>query len=174
MPITIDLPGGTAQLRTSDELNNRQVKELRRAGRRVGLVVQHLNDLGLESLRSEVKDDDEEEKTDEERAEINRKSLAILTELTDEEDDNLDFFQRVCTVIRLIDWTLDLPLPTTPEDVDLLPRPIYSALTTEAAKIDLNENFGNDPEKKLEAVQDPKVLTTDSDDSEPSLAEVSP
>ena len=147
MPITIELPdGNSAQLKSSEDLSNREVKLLRRAARKVGLVGQHLKDLGLDELRAEV-DTEADPESDESKAAAeatNARALAILTQIDDTEDDDLDLFQRTAAAIRLIDWTLDLPLPKTADDVDNLPRPLYEALTTEAAKLDLNESFSKE------------------------------
>ncbi len=164
MPELIQLPGDqTALLRTSEELSNRAVKELRRAARKVGAVGQKLKDLGLEDIRDVPDDADDDTKKA-----ANEKAVSILSRLTDDEDDNLDLFQRVCTIVRLIEWSLPLPLPTTVDEVDDLPIPVYKALTTEAAKLDLNETFGKD-----EGLMDPKADTGDSESSELHLEVVS-
>lgn len=157
MPITIDLPDDqSATLRTSEELSNRDVKVLRRAARKVGIIGQRLKDLGLDDLREQQEADADDEDVD--NTETNKKALAILTNLSDDDDNSLDLFQRVCTVVRLVSWTLDRPIPANEDEVDDLPRPLYAALTTEAAKLDLNENFGTTPEERVEAAMDP---TTD-------------
>lgn len=171
MPTVIDLPDGqNATLKSSEDLSNREVKQLRRAARKVGLVGQHLKDLGLDELRAET-DEGADPETEEAKAAVeerNNRALKVLTQISDEEDDDLDLFQRTCAAVRILDWTLDLPLPKTPDDVDNLPRPIFDALTTEAAKLDLGESF-----TKEAALADPKVETpptTDSSDSESSSA----
>ncbi len=168
MPVVIDLPDNQhATLRTSEELSNRDVKLLRRAARKVGLVGQHLKDLGLDDLNKDDTTDDTTEPDETAVAEKNRRALEVLTQISDTEDDDLDLFQRTCTSVRLLDWTLDLPLPKTPEDVDLLPRPIYEALTTEAAKLDLNESFSKEAARESD---DPKAPPTPEleDSSSPS------
>lgn len=177
MPITIDLPdSNSATLRSSEELSNRSVKELRRAARKVGIVGQHLKDLGLDDIRADVDAaEDVDPESDEAKAAAeatNARALAVLTQISDEEDDSLDLFQRTAAAIRLIDWTLDLPLPKTAEDVDNLPRPLYEALTTEAAKLDLNESFSKEAHM---AADDPKAPDTqESADSSSPSEEVSP
>jgi|SRR5579863_1090842 len=154
MATTIDLPGGaTAVLRDSDELTNRSVKSLRRAARTVGIVGKKLKDLGLDELRQDETDEADEEAT----KARNEKALEILVQLEPDEDANLDLFQRVCVVERLTEWSLDRPLPTTPDEVDDLPRPIYGVLTTEAAKLDLNEDFS------VDGVENPSQGTADSE-----------
>jgi hypothetical protein len=166
MPTIIKFPDGkTALLRDGDELSNRQVKEIRRAARKVGVVGQKLRDAGLEEVRETIANDDADEDA---KNEANAKAAAILSGLTDEEDENLDLFQRTAAIVRLISWDLDLPLPTTVEEVDDLPRPIYTVLTTEAAKLDLNEAFDMDS-----GVTDPKADTEGSDSSSPPSEEVS-
>lgn len=174
MPIVVELPGGhSCHLRSSEELSNKQVKILRRAARKVGLVGEHLKELGLDELQTTDTTDETVDPESPEAKEAtetrNRKALKVLTELSDSEDDDLDLFQRTCAAIRIIDWTLDLPIPSTPEDVDNLPRPIYEALTTEAAKLDLNESFD------VDGADDPKAGTEGSESSEqPSPEEPSP
>ncbi len=171
MPVVIDLPDNQhATLRTSDELSNRMVKELRRAARKVGLVGQHLKDLGLDELSAAASDDDTDDATEPDEAataERNARALAILTQIDDQEDNDLDLFQRTAAAIRIVDWTLDLPIPTTADDVDNLPRPIYEALTTEAAKLDLNESFSKEADLAAPKVEEPP-LTEDSNASESS------
>ena len=167
MTTEVKLPNDqTAIFLDSDELSNRDVKALRRAARKVGLVGQKLQDLGMEELREEQKADDDDTEEDEAVTSArNRKALSIFSQLDDSEDDALDLFQRVATVVRLVSWTVknkdgsDRALPETPEDVDDLPRPIYAILTTEAAKLDLTEDFS------LEGAQDPKAPTDNSEDS---------
>ena len=166
MPTVIELPNNQrATLRASEELSNRDVKLLRRAARKVGLVGQHLKDLGLDDLQQTNEADEATEPDETAIAVKNARALAILTEISDEEDDSLDLFQRTCTSVRLLDWTLDLPLPKTPEDVDLLPRPLYEALTAAAAKLDLNESFD------VDGAGDPKAGTESSENSEQPLPE---
>lgn len=165
MPIVVDLPDGNhATLKSSEELSNKSVKELRRAARKVGLVGQHLKDLGLDELRTDdTTDETLDPESDEAKAaadERNNRALKVLTEISDEEDNDLDLFQRTCAAIRLIDWTLDLPLPKDADDVDNLARPLYEALTTEAAKLDLNESFSKeaDMEAPKEVTENPPPI----------------
>lgn len=146
MATLVQLPGGnTALFRDSDELSNRQVKELRRAARRVGLVSQKLRDLGFDpGVAADEKADDDDR---------NERAMAAFSHLDDDDDDALDLFQRTAVTVRIKEWTLGIPLPTTPEEVDDLPRPLYAALTTEAAKLDLTEDFSRD------GIADPKADT---------------
>lgn len=155
MPTMIPLPDGqTALLRDSSELSNKDVKTLRRAARKVGVVGQKLRDLGLDELR-DVGDADAEMSP-----EAQSKAMEILAGLSDDEDDALDLFQRTCVVVRLHSWSLDRPLPTTVDEVDDLTRPVYDVLTREAAKLDLNEQFG------VDGAADPKADTAGSESSE--------
>ncbi len=171
MPTLLQLPdNATALLKNSEDLTNREVKVLRRAARKVGIVGQRLKDLGLDTLREEsdpADDSDEAKAAIEER---NNAALKILTSLSDEEDDDLDLFQRTCAAIRLIEWSLDIPLPKTAEDVDCLPRGIYTALTVEADKLDLNETF--DMESAMNSPKETAPDTSNSDVSELSLEAV--
>jgi hypothetical protein len=158
----IPLPNGqTALLRDSAELSNADVKTLRRAARKVGVVGQKLREMGLDDLRDVAGD------ATEMSPEAQNKAMEILASLSDDEDDALDLFQRTCVIVRLSAWSLDQPLPTTVEEVDKLSRPIYGVLTTEAAKLDLNEQFG------LDGAVDPKADTESSSDSGTHLEVVS-
>ena len=149
MSVTIALPNDwSAELAESSELTNRQVKELRRIARKVSVVGQKLRDLGV----NEETDDDEEDST--------RKTLEVLSHLSDDEDDSLDLFQRHCVVLRLLSWTVknpdgsDRPIPATVEEVDDLSRPLYAILTKAASELNLNEDFTIDG-----GALDPKVPT---------------
>jgi hypothetical protein len=155
MTTTIDLPDNQhATFKTADELSNREVKLLRRAARKVGVSVQKLKDLGFDATKTtDVPDDEDEAVT----AERNQSALAIFSNLSDDEDDNLDLFQRECAAVRLVEWTLDLPLPKTADDVDNLPRPIYNALTAEAAKLDLSETFDKEASLDPKEVEAPNI-----------------
>ena len=148
MPITVELPNGaSAELRDSADLTNKDVKALRRIARQVSVVGQKLRDLGVNELSDEDADADD----------TSRRTLDILSNLSDDEDDSLDLFQRFCVVLRLMSWTVknldgsDRDIPSTVEEVDDLPRPLYAALTKAAAELNLNEEFG------LEGALDPKV-----------------
>ena len=81
----------------------------------------------------------------------------MITELPDEDYDSIDLFQRTCVIVRLESWTLDRPLPTTVDEVDDLPMPIYTPLTVAAVKINFDEQFD------VEGAADPKVLIAGSD-----------
>jgi len=167
MTTLIELPDKqTALFRDGNELSNRDVKILRRAARKVGLVSAKLKELGMDDVREDAKDDDSEDTDAAEKN--NQRALSILTKLSDDEDDDLDLFQRVCVAVRLIEWSLDLPLPRDADAVDDLPRPIYAVLTAEAAKLDLRDNYS-----KEAGLADPKADTENSDSSEQPLAEVS-
>lgn len=165
MSTLIQLPGGfTALLRDSDELSNRSIKELRRALQRVGVLTSKLKERGFLEVQEVAKDEAADAAAKEA---ANTKAVEILSAFSDDEVDNMDLFQRACVVVRLIEWSLDAPIPTTPDEVDDLPRPIYVKLTTEAAKLDLSESFG------MENATDPKAATEDSDNSSPSSEEPS-
>ena len=64
-----------------------------------------------------------------------------MADLTDEEDANLDLFQRQCIFTRLVSWTLERDLPTSVDDVDDLPRPFYVPLAAAASDIKLTDDF---------------------------------
>ena len=143
MATAVELPNDhSATLRDADELTNRDVKALRRIARKVSIVGQKLRDLGIDEITEKTDDFDAVDDADN-----SRKTLDILSKLSDDEDDSLDLFQRECVVLRLESWTLknpdgsDRPLPKDATEVDDLPRPIYAKLTTAAAELNLNEDF---------------------------------
>ena len=120
MSTTIDLPGGAkAELKDSDELTNREMKTMQRSTR---VAMNIANDLEQQGF----KDDDPE-------------SWKTIANLSDDDYDSLDVFQRTCVVLRLKSWTLDRPLPQTPNEVDDLPLSIYAPLTEAAVKINCDE-----------------------------------
>jgi hypothetical protein len=68
----------------------------------------------------------------------------VIANLSDDNYDSLDLFQRTCVILRLKSWTLDLPMPQTVDDVDDLPMHIYTPLTIAAVKINFDEGFEKD------------------------------
>lgn len=166
MPIVIDLPDNHhATLKTAEEISNRDAKVLRRSAGKAGLTMQRLKEGGLDEIRATSTDAETEAPDSATQESNNLKALGLFASLSDEENDDLDLYQRTCAAVRLIEWSLDIPMPTTPEDVDNLPRPLYEALTTAAAKMDLNESF----EKTPESMTSPKADGPESIDSELSL-----
>lgn len=138
MSTTIELPDGqSAVLKDDAELTNKEVKLMQRSSRVAASVVKDLEELGY-------KEDDPE-------------AWKVITELPDEDYDSIDLFQRTCVIVRLESWTLDRPLPTTVDEVDDLPMPIYTPLTVAAVKINFDEQFD------VEGAADPKVLIAGSD-----------
>ena len=137
MSTTVQLPDGQmAVLKDDVELTNKEVKNLRRAARVAMGIATRLQESGFD--------------------ENDASTWTVFTDMTDEEADTLDLFQRTCVVTRLKSWSLDLPLPVTPDDVDDLPRPIFVPLTNAAINIDLSDSFG------MENAADPKAATDDS------------
>jgi hypothetical protein len=119
----VELPGGeSAVLKNDDEMTNKEVKAIRRAARVAMSVVNRLQELGFDENKPET--------------------WSAFTAMTDEEADQIDLFQRECVIVRLKSWTLDKAIPTTVDEVDNLPRSIYAALTTAAAKVNLSDDFG--------------------------------
>jgi len=137
MTTTVALPGGTAELKDQDELTNKEVKHLRKAARIAAGVANRLTELGF---------NDEDPAT-----------WTVIAQLSDNEDDQIDLFQRTCVSIRLKDWTLELDKPSTPDEVDNLPRPIYVPLTVAAVDIDFSDDFS------VDGAADPKADSADSE-----------
>ena len=138
MSTTVQLPeGNMAVLKDDVDLTNKEVKNLRRAARVAMNIASRLQEAGFD--------------------ENDPSTWSSFMDMTDEDADTLDLFQRTCVVTRLKSWTLDLPIPTTPDEVDDLPRPIFVPLTTAAINIDLSDSFG------MENAADPKAVTASSD-----------
>jgi hypothetical protein len=137
MSTTIQLPDGNfAVLKDDKDMTNKEVKELRRSARVAMSVAQRLQSVGFD--------------------ETDPSTWKAFTEMTDEEADTIDLFQRTCVFVRLVSWSLDRPLPQNASEVDDLPRPIYVPLTVAAVDINLTDEFG------LEGASDPKVDTANS------------
>ena len=137
MSTTVQLPDDNfAILKDDTDLTNKEVKNLRRAARVAMGIASRLQESGFD--------------------ENDPSTWTAFTDMSDEEADTLDLFQRVCVITRLKSWSLDLPLPVTPDDVDDLPRPIFVPLTTAAINIDLSDTFS------MENSADPKAITDGS------------
>jgi hypothetical protein len=135
MATTVQLPNDeTATLRDSEELTNREVKNLRKSARVASAIALRLVTLGF-------KQDDET-------------TWNLAAQLSDADDETLDLFQRSCLVMRLLSWTCkladgsDRPMPTNADEVDDLPRPIFVPLTTAAANISFTDDFEVSPDPK--------------------------
>lgn len=131
MSTIVNLPNGSAVLKDEAEMSNREVKDIRKSARKAFAMISKLKDAGFDENDSST--------------------WGALSNLTEGEDEYMDYFQRFCVVARLTSWTLDLPLPKTPEEVDDLPRPIFVPLTVAAANIKFSDEF------TLEGAADPKV-----------------
>ena len=137
MSTTVQLPEDNfAVLKDDADLTNKEVKNLRRAARVAMGIATRLQESGFD--------------------ENDPSTWTTFTDMSDEEADTLDLFQRVCVITRLKSWSLDIPMPTTPDEVDDLPRPIFVPLTVAAINIDLSDSFG------MENAADPKADTDDS------------
>lgn len=132
MSTTIDIPGGTAVLRDADDLSNRDVKTLQRTMRSAATAAVKMKEAGYEEGSPES-------------------WAAALSQLSDDELNDIDLYQRACTILRLESWTLDRPIPTNADEVDDLPRALFAAVTAAAADISLSEEFG------LDGAADPKA-----------------
>jgi len=134
MSTTIQLPDGhSAVLKDDVDMTNKEVKALRRAARVAMGIAQRLQSIGF----------DENDPT----------TWSAFVDMTDDEADTIDLFQRQCVVTRLRSWTLDRELPTTVDEVDDLPRPIYVPLTVAAININLSDDF------EMDAAADPTPAT---------------
>ena len=137
MSTIINLPNGqNAVLRDAEELTNREIKTLRKSARVASAIA-----LGLEQAGYSDNDPD---------------SWKVIAEMPESDYDSLDLFQRTCAIIRLKSWTLDLPIPSTTDEIDDLPRNIYIPLITAASDISLTDEF------TVDGATDPKADTGDS------------
>ena len=137
MSTTVELPNNqTAILKDDTELSNKEVKNLRKSARVAMGIATKMQDSGFQ--------------------EDDPSTWTALLDMSDEEADTMDLFQRTCVITRLSDWTLDLPLPTTVDEVDDLPRPIYVALTVAAVDINLSDSFD------MDGAANPKADTANS------------
>lgn len=137
MSTTIQLPNGhSAVLKDDVDMTNKEVKSLRRAARVAMSIAQRLQAVGFD--------------------ETDPSTWSAFTEMSDEDADTIDLFQRQCVVTRLRSWTLDLPMPTTVDEVDDLPRPIYVPLTVAAINVNLADDF------EMDAAADPTLATEGS------------
>ena len=139
MTTEVTLPDDqSAILRDKGELTNRESKKLTQIQFAAAGAVQRLREFGFDP-------DDP-------------KTWGAMINLTPKELDLLDEYQRTCVTLRLLSWTLDRPIPATPDEVDDLPRSIYIPLTVAAADV----KFGDD-EDEFEINPDPKAPTPSSD-----------
>lgn len=127
--------GQSAILKDDQELTNREMKMIQRAGRiAAGVSVAMRDNLGFDETDPDT-------------------WATALAKVSDEDYDSLDLFQRTCVLIRLKSWTLDLPIPATVDEVDDLPRSIFDPLTIAATDLNFAEQFG------IEGAKDPKAGT---------------
>lgn len=139
MTTIVNLPdNNTATLRDKSDLTNREAKKLTKIQFTAAGAVQGLKDYGFNQ---------EDPKT-----------WSAMVNLTAEQLDQLDEYQRTCVKLRLLSWTLDRPIPQTADEVDDLPRSIYEPLTIAASDV----KFGDD-EDEFEINPDPKAPTPSSD-----------
>ena len=147
MATQVELPDNhTATLKDDSDLTNREVKSLRKAARVAMSTATRLQELGF---------NDRDPST-----------WKAFTEMTDEEANQIDLFQRSCVIVRLRSWTLDDPIPTDIDEVDDLPRAVYIPLTVAAVKINLSDNFS------VDGAEDPKADTASSNSSKPRSLKV--
>ena len=130
----IELPNGaSAILRDRGELTERAVRAISRAQTRAVGTLGKLLKAGF---------DDNDPAT-----------YGAYSDLTPEDEDNLDGFQAVLIVTMLSSWSLDKELPTVETVLDL-PKPLYDALATGALN-EFNRTLDLDPSL------DPKAPSAD-------------
>lgn len=147
----IDIPGGTATFKDDDQLSNRQTKTLTRIYRKAIATTAGLIELGWDATKPETWID----------------KLSMINDV----EDTFEDYQHQAVLIKLIEWSLDRPIPTTAEELlDEDPK-TYEALIVEATgagpgeaptTIDVVER----PDFSLDAVMDPKADTSSSEESD--------
>lgn len=115
MSVTIDIPGGSAVLRTNKELTPRQRRPLDKAELKHGPLFARIRDARkVVSPTGEV----------EEHEGLWGPDLV----LTDDDVELMTSYSDKKIVARLASWTLDLPLPKDTEELLDIPGEVYDAL----------------------------------------------
>lgn len=122
MSVTIDIPGGTAELYEDLELTPRRQRPVQELALQVGGLMDRLAQANKVKTADGTEDDQPHLPGPE--VEINERQAAQLSTLGD-----------LVTFMYLKSWTLDQPLPATADDLLDLDISVYKALTTAAAKL---------------------------------------
>lgn len=159
MSVTIDIPGGTAVLLSDKELTPRRRRPVDKAEiQRLPLFAKIREARRVVSPTGEV----------EENVGLWGPDLV----LTDHDLDVMTNYSDVKIIARLHSWTIDLPLPTTTDELLDIPGDVYDALTVgllKAEGIDVGNMF-EPSEKTLEDAESPTGASADSaNSSEASL-----
>lgn len=117
----VDIPGGFAIIRDQDELRGRDRMLIKAAAMAASSAIEK-----LPSSVTEGQDEDE----DEEVAQLRQAREVAAMKLTIDESLALLQLRQATIVATLQDWSLDLPLPKTMDDLGDLPADLFDALDT--------------------------------------------
>lgn len=109
MTVQIEIPGGTADLYTEDEITPRRLKPVVRLSLQNGSVIQKMQDAGGEAG-------------------------VLPADMTDAEADRFTDIQTITAWAYLAGWSLDRPLPATADDMFDVPQSIVTAIAQAATK----------------------------------------
>lgn len=116
MSTTIEIPGGTAEIFTGEELTPRRRQPITALSLRSQSLIKRLaNARKVTSPTGEVEESDVLDGPD--------------VELTDKEAELLTLMQPAVVWAYLKSWTLDRPLPKNPDEVLDMPQGIYNAIS---------------------------------------------
>lgn len=127
---TVDIPGwGTARLREASELRAKDSDEIEIA---ISVAAGALAKFPSEALEPRR----ENETAEEALARQARASASV--QLGRDEMQQLIHLRRATIVAVVADWTLDLPLPASVDEVGELPRDVVRALEAEVLALDVS------------------------------------
>jgi hypothetical protein len=139
MSITVEIPGGKATFRSSpEELTARRKRPVELIGARIGQVFGSLPAAARILVDGEILED----RTEDVKADGTPLFAGPAVDLTVKQIELLSMLNDAVTWMLLESWTLDLPLPESPDAILDLPGPLYDALRTEAAKINAEVGDG--------------------------------
>jgi hypothetical protein len=140
---TIDIPGGTAELFLPSEITPRRRKPVAILSSRIGRVVGALQTATRIYCEGDVIEDHTDDLNDEGKPlftggdiEVSARQMELLWDMN-----------NASTWALLKSWTLDLPLPSSPDALLDMPGDVYDVLIAEAAKIvavNAGDMFGTD------------------------------
>lgn len=124
MSYTVEIPGGTAELLSPEELTPRRQRAVQVIALQSGSLIKKME--GAKTLR--LPDGTVKESTEATAADLPE------VELTEREAELLFKIQDASIYAHLQSWTLDIPRPETVDAVQDIPGPVYDALSEELTK----------------------------------------
>ncbi len=127
----IEIPGGKATIK--DKLvSEREIRPLKAAYMAAGSVIQKLSKMpGVQEAA--IKSLEEE----------GGEAELVIADLSEEEAEKMMYLQDMAILTCLVDWTLDLPLPTK-ETIQDIPANIYAALASATESVAVS-SLGEQP-----------------------------